>query len=285
MSVTVEDVDPFRDCQAWAAAGRLAPAAWKAWRLALAAAARQLAAELPAYASVIGAGLRSVVPMRPGAAGIARAGRRGRPSGRWRWPSPMTSSMLSELLVHEMQHVKLTALCDLFDLFDRADDTLFAVPWRDDRRPLEGLLHGTYAHLAVAELWRSRSRQTPEGEARRLFLIYRSWVEEAIEALLRCGQPDAGRVSVSSTACAQRSRRGPMTGEVTPRPAAARPRRPRSAGGGSPVARPAARSGSAHPLFSPAGRPHRRRRRHPAGRDPGRSGSGGDARGPDPDHA
>ena len=69
MSVTVEDIDPFRDCQAWAAAGRLPAATWKAWRLALAAAARQLAAELPAYASVIGAGLRSVVPMRPGRGG------------------------------------------------------------------------------------------------------------------------------------------------------------------------------------------------------------------------
>ena len=100
--------------------------------------------------------------------------------------------MLGELLVHEMQHVKLTALCDLFDLFDRDDDTLFPVPWRADPRPVEGLLHGTYAHLAVADLWRSRFRQTPDGEARRLFSMYRSWVEEGIEALLSAGSPDAG---------------------------------------------------------------------------------------------
>ena len=37
-----------------------------------------------------------------------------------------------------MQHVKLTALCDLFDLFDRADRTLFPVSWRADPRPVEG---------------------------------------------------------------------------------------------------------------------------------------------------
>ena len=69
--------------------------------------------------------------------------------------------MLSELLVHEMQHVKLIALRDLFDLFDRADAGRSTVPWRPDGRPIEGLLHGTYAHLAIAELWRSRARQGP----------------------------------------------------------------------------------------------------------------------------
>ena len=184
MSVTVEDIDPFRDCQAWAAAGRLAPPAWKAWRLALAAAARQLAVELPVYASVIGAGLRSVVPMRPGAAGHRQSGTSRQAFGAIALALPNDVDALSELLVHEMQHVKLTALHDLFDMFDRTDGTLFAVPWRGDRRPMEGLLHGTYAHLAVAELWRSRSRQTPEGEAGGLFQMYRSWVEEAIETLL-----------------------------------------------------------------------------------------------------
>jgi uncharacterized protein len=95
--------------------------------------------------------------------------------------------LLGELLVHEMQHVKLTALCDLVDLFDRSDRTLFSVSWRPDPRPVEGLLHGTYAHLAVADLWRSRSRQVPGGKAGRLFGMYRSWVEGGIESLLNAG--------------------------------------------------------------------------------------------------
>jgi uncharacterized protein len=187
MSVTVEDVDPFRDCQAWPAAGRLTPSAWRVWRLALAAAARQLAAELPAYASVIGRGLRSVVPLRPGASGQSRSGTARQAFGAVALALPGDVGKLSELLVHEMQHVKLTALSDLFDLFDRSDDTMFAVPWRADPRPAEGALHGTYAHLAIAELWRSRSRRTSAAEAHRLFLMYRSWVENAIEALLTAG--------------------------------------------------------------------------------------------------
>ena len=74
LSITVEDLDPFRDCQAWAAAW-LANKTWQSWRQALTAAARQLAAEVPAYATVIGAGLRSVVPMRPVASDARRSGR------------------------------------------------------------------------------------------------------------------------------------------------------------------------------------------------------------------
>jgi uncharacterized protein len=184
ISVAVDDIDPFRDCRSWAPADRLGPAAWKAWRLELAAAARQLEAELPAYASVIGAGLRSVVPMRRGRAGYSQSGTARQAFGALALGLPGDASTLGELLVHEMQHVKLSALCDLFDLFDRADTTLFHVPWRPDPRPVEGLLHGTYAHLAIAELWRSRASRTSDGHARRLFFKYRSWVEGAIESLL-----------------------------------------------------------------------------------------------------
>jgi len=187
ISISVEDTDPFRDCQAWVPTGRLSPATWKAWRRALAAAARQLATELPVYADVIGAGLRSVVPMRSAPAGQRRSGTAGHTFGALALALPDDVDMLSELLVHEMQHVKLAALCVLFDLFERNDAALFYAPWRDELRPLEGLLHGTYAHLAVADLWRSRARQRQDEEAHQLFLTYRSWVEESIEVLWDSG--------------------------------------------------------------------------------------------------
>jgi uncharacterized protein len=183
-SISIDDIDPFRGCQAWSVAGRLARAEWQAWRLALSAAIRQLAAELPAYADVICAGLRSVVPMRPGAAGYQRSGTARRAFGALALVLPASVDTLSSLLVHEMQHVKLTALCELLDLFDRADGTLFSVRWRSDRRPVESLLHGTYAHLAVADLWRVRAGRTSGEEARGHFLMYRSWVEDGLETLL-----------------------------------------------------------------------------------------------------
>jgi uncharacterized protein len=187
LSVTIEDIDPFRDCQLWPAAGRLSAAMWRVWRLALVAAARQLASELPAYASVIGKGLRSVVPMRPDPAGLSRSGTARQAFGGLALTLPDDIDALCVLLLHEMQHVKLAALCDLFDLFDRSDARLFQVPWRADRRPIEGVLHGTYAYLAIAELWRSRAQETPDGEAHHLFLMYRSWVREGIRVLTSAG--------------------------------------------------------------------------------------------------
>lgn len=193
LSFTVEDVDPFRDSMAWAVTGRLSAAAWKASRIALAAAARQLAGELPAYARVTGLGLRAVVPLRPRPAGHRPSAMVRRAFGAVGLALSADVDGLVAALVHEMQHVKLAAVCDLSDLFDRADRSRYPVPWRGDRRTIEGVLHGAYAHLAVAELWLSRSRQTSGEEAGRLFLMYRSWVEEAIQTLLvsgsltRCG--------------------------------------------------------------------------------------------------
>jgi uncharacterized protein len=186
MSFAVDDIDPFRDCQAWVPAGRLSARDWQAWQQALTAASRQLAAELPAYASVIAAGLRSVVPMRPAAAGRSQSGTAKHAFGAVALALPGSTDMLCELLVHEMQHVKLTALCDLMDLFDPADSTTYQVPWRPDPRPVDGVLNGTYAYLGVGELWRARARERAGSRAQGQFLGYRSWAEHGI-GILRNG--------------------------------------------------------------------------------------------------
>jgi uncharacterized protein len=183
MAFTVDDIDPFRDCQAWLPAGRLSTRDWQAWQRALRAASRQLSAELPAYASVIAAGLRSVVPMSA-AAGCSRSGTAKHAFAAVALALPDSTDMLGELLVHEMQHVKLIALCDLMDLFDPDDPVEYQVPWRPDPRPVDGVLNGTYAYLAVGELWRSRSLQRADGRAHGRFLECRSWVEHGIEILL-----------------------------------------------------------------------------------------------------
>jgi uncharacterized protein len=187
MSVTLDDVDPFRDCQAWPTTGRLSVVTWESWRLALAAAATRLAAELPDYASVIGAGLRSVVPMRPGETGLRQSATARQAFGALALAHPEEPGSLSELLLHEMQHAKLAAIADLFDLFDSADERRFQVGWRAEPRPIEGVLHGTYAHLAVAKLWRTRAAAAPGGQALDRYRTYRSWIEDAIDTMLNAG--------------------------------------------------------------------------------------------------
>jgi len=70
------------------------------------------------------------------------------------------------------------------DLFDPADPARYRVPWRPDPRPVDGVLNGTYAYLAVGALWRSRSRERAGGQAHGQFLECRSRVEHGIGVLL-----------------------------------------------------------------------------------------------------
>lgn len=184
LSVTVDDVDPFRDCQVWPATRRLPEGTWRSWRLALAAAAQRLASTVPAYAAVI-SGLRSLMPMALQSAASNRSATARHAFGALALVLPGDVDTLCELLLHEMQHMKLVAVADMYDLYDPSDDRLHPVPWRPDPRPAEGVLHGTYAHLAIAEFWRARAGQSPAGRAGRLSMTYQGWVAEGLDTLLR----------------------------------------------------------------------------------------------------
>jgi uncharacterized protein len=190
--LVVEDLDPFRDCQEWPATGRLPTVKWLEWRRGLACAGRQLAAALPDYASALGAGLRAVVPLHP-AATCTRSATARQAFGAIAAALPGVSNQaeeLADLLLHEFQHVKFNAVLDLYDLFDPAYQGRLRVPWREDPRPVEGLLHGTYAFLALTHLRRSRGRAGLVD-----YLLLRSWVCDASEALSATGAltPDGER--------------------------------------------------------------------------------------------
>ncbi|SCK31282.1 HEXXH motif-containing putative peptide modification protein [Streptomyces sp. WMMB 322] len=66
---------------------------------------------------------------------------------------PEDAAALAEALVHEIQHTKLAVLCDLTPLYRTGGPAVHKVPWRTDPRPIGGLLQGTYAHLALTDLW------------------------------------------------------------------------------------------------------------------------------------
>lgn len=103
---------------------------------------------------------------------------------------PADATTLAMLIIHEFQHVKLGAILDLYDLYDPADTRLYHAPWREDMRPLEGLLQGTYAHLAVSEYWRTRKRITAgraAQEAGERFAFWHGHTRAAIETLMDSG--------------------------------------------------------------------------------------------------
>lgn len=73
---------------------------------------------------------------------------------------------LADLLVHELSHVRLNLLLEFDPLFrDREPDRRHASPWRQDPRPLLGLVLGTHAFLNICHYYQ---RATQLAEARAL---------------------------------------------------------------------------------------------------------------------
>jgi len=78
--------------------------------------------------------------------------------------TPHDAADFAATLVHEGRHIKLGCLMHLRDLHtDDGRSELYA-PWRDDPRPLGGLIQGIYAFFGIARFWRTRMRRTTGAE-------------------------------------------------------------------------------------------------------------------------
>lgn len=182
-AVALEDTDPWRDAHGYPVRDRLSPAAAERWHRDLAAAWEWIRRELPAYAPGLAAGLSVVTPLRESTAGADISSAARDAFGAVGIARPGTPQTLACLLVHEFQHVKLGAVLDVADLYDPACERLFYAPWRPDPRPLEGLLQGTYAHIAVVDYWGARRRTAPGAEARDAEVRFARWREQTAEAV------------------------------------------------------------------------------------------------------
>ncbi|WP_330233535.1 HEXXH motif domain-containing protein [Nocardia sp. NBC_00508] len=194
-TVTLEDTDPYRVLPYLGSeihpTGRLSDAEAQQWQAAFADAIDFIETHLPGYAPGLRAGLCTVLPLRAegptdrsasarlafGAVGIAALRL-----------DPIT---LAELLVHEFQHVKLGAMMDAFELYDRSDtEPRYHPPCFTHPRPIEGVLHSTYAHLAIADFWRARETlatgSAREAAARRLAEV-RGHTAEGLRQLRESG--------------------------------------------------------------------------------------------------
>jgi uncharacterized protein len=183
-SILIEDSDPNRQCHQWPTAGRLDQTARASWRRSLEGAVRVARADAPEFIAGLESGLRAVTPLVPAADGSHRASSSRHAFGAVA-VAPATDEALAVMLVHEFQHAKLAALLDVVDLVDQGHPGRIMVGWRPDARPAEAVLHGIYAHLAVAEIWRARAeRDGSQREAAAAhYRQYRDWTSDALDKI------------------------------------------------------------------------------------------------------
>ncbi|MDX3541796.1 FxsB family cyclophane-forming radical SAM/SPASM peptide maturase [Streptomyces europaeiscabiei] len=185
--VALDDLDPARDCYGYKPLPRLPEAEFRRWEAMFAEAWQLIRTEYPDYAQGIAAGLTAVTPLAPAPSGDDVSATSRHAFGAVGIALPRSAEDLALLLIHEYQHVKLGAMLDMFDLLDGLDDRRHHVLWRPDPRPLDAIVQGAYAHLAVADVWRIRVRRGAAGVGTALYERSRveadTWRTAVLDAL------------------------------------------------------------------------------------------------------
>jgi hypothetical protein len=155
LEVTVDDADPHRRFAEPAPPEPLDAAESERWCALLDEAWSLLTGWNADYAAELSAGLTSVVPLdeSSGVVGSSSA----TAFGAVALSARGSAAEFAETLVHELQHSKLNAVLELVHLHDDGRTKRHYAPWRDDPRPLTGLLHGLYAFVSVAEFWHGQA--------------------------------------------------------------------------------------------------------------------------------
>ncbi|WUH97176.1 FxsB family radical SAM/SPASM domain protein [Spirillospora sp. NBC_00431] len=182
-TVALDDLDPFRDCHDHPAAPRLDEAGFARWQSSFQEAWTLLEKEYAEYAPAIAGALTTIVPLEVPASGASVSSAARDAYGSVGIALPESPEMLCLLILHEFQHVKLGAVLDFTDLYDKSDDRLYHAPWRRDPRPLEGLLQGTYAHVAVADFWLRRTRSRDAAVAAEAVRHFGDWYPKTLTAV------------------------------------------------------------------------------------------------------
>jgi HEXXH motif-containing protein len=193
LDVCLDDLDPYRDLADPVPPRRLAADELARWRRLIEDAWELLCRDHRDDAEAIAAGLRSIAPLASDGGSSTRSASTGEAFGGIMLSEPPDAVTMAVTLVHEYQHTKLGALMHLVKL-SREDGHLFRAPWRDDPRPLSGLLHGIVAFVGIAAFFRRQSMSNVDSEAMTLEYAYaRIQVDEALQAArFAPGLTDAG---------------------------------------------------------------------------------------------
>jgi HEXXH motif-containing protein len=196
--VVLDHLCPHRDFRALREPAGISPKALSCWRRRVTEAYELLREDHPAAHRVVRGAVRSLVPVdspgpaRPVSATVPDA------YGVVLMSLPPDASTTAATLVHESYHQLLVAVDDLTPLLapDRiGPEPLYFAPWREDPRPLRGLLYGAHATAGITAFWhRRRKQEGPRADFE--FALHRWQLRIALAALRNAGglSPQGGRL-------------------------------------------------------------------------------------------
>ncbi|MFE3758725.1 HEXXH motif domain-containing protein [Nocardia tengchongensis] len=204
--VWLDDLDPFRSLlPAQSTPPRLTADQAGRWQHDFAEAWQLLRGELGAYVAPMREVLTTMAPLSvaPLVASTSHTAFNG--TGCVYTTAPADPCQLALTLIHEIQHTKFALLTDQVELFAPDSVCRFYAPWRDDPRPILGLLHGIYAFFGVTDFWRAHRHSDCHGsvQAHADFELWRVQVSGAIEQATASGLlSDEGRGLLDSLTAA-----------------------------------------------------------------------------------
>ncbi|MGH3782229.1 MAG: HEXXH motif domain-containing protein [Pseudonocardiaceae bacterium] len=176
LSVHLDDLDPYRGLYEPVRPQRLEPADVEAWYALLDQAWRLIAHYLPDIADALATGLDSLAP-RPAVPYRMSSASTGEAFGSAIIARPPDAASLAATLVHEFQHIRLGGLLHLVRLHEEDPRERFYTPWRDDPRPIGGVLQGVYAFFGVTAYWRALTHTGTKAPDRGATFEFAYWRE------------------------------------------------------------------------------------------------------------
>ncbi|MER6826314.1 HEXXH motif domain-containing protein [Streptosporangium sp. NPDC000563] len=178
LSLVVDDADPYRWPAGHVTESRLSESRLEHWASCLRDAWRVLTARHWTVAAELTSGISVLTPIHAPAFGQNSATSR-ETFGTVALSEPQHGLGMAATFAHEIQHAKLTALTDTVELTLPENGRRHYAPWRNDPRPVNGLLQGAYAYLGVAGFWRRQHASEQGARAFRGQVEFARWRQAA----------------------------------------------------------------------------------------------------------
>ncbi|MEW2610505.1 HEXXH motif domain-containing protein [Streptomyces sp. NPDC047880] len=188
LSLHLDDLDPYRGFSGPLPPDRIGSVEARRWQYLLTEAWSIVCIHLPEQARALGAALDALVPLPPLGRFLVSSASSGEAFGGVLMSLPRDPAALAATLVHESQHILLGGLIHLVALHNNDPEPRFYAPWRDDPRPVAGIIQGIYAFFGVARFWRALAGSPDERLRRTAAFEYIRWhgpTCRALDVLLR----------------------------------------------------------------------------------------------------